>query len=146
MQILGDQCQGGVEPAALKLVWENRVVSDPASHSQHTHPTFGGSVEVFRVLCVWLGGACCVRMYLSWVHSKSRTPRLCPLLPQGMPGEVLGMGQRDGTFLRSDQTPSPGTPHPTQARAAWHFPPWFPPSPTPGGTLCDATGCVLVGH
>ena len=56
MQILGDQCQGGVEPAALKLVWENHVVSDPASHSQHTHPTFGGSAEVFRVLCVWLGG------------------------------------------------------------------------------------------
>ena len=40
----------------LKLVWENRVVSDPASHSQHTHPTFGESAEVFRVLCVWLGG------------------------------------------------------------------------------------------
>ena len=49
-------------------------------------------------VCVWLGGACCVRMYLSWVHSESRTPRLCPLLPHAMPGGVLGMGQRDGTF------------------------------------------------
>ena len=52
MQIQGGQRQDGVELAGMKLVLENCVVWDPASHSQHTHPTFGDRVQKCSEYCV----------------------------------------------------------------------------------------------
>ena len=52
MQIQGGQRQDGVELAGMKLVLENCVVWDPASHSQHTHPTFGDRVQKSSEYCV----------------------------------------------------------------------------------------------
>ena len=46
------QRQDGVELAGMKLVLENCVVWDPASHSQHTHPTFGDRVQKCSEYCV----------------------------------------------------------------------------------------------
>ena len=83
-------------------------------------------------------------MYPSTVHSESPAPGLCPLLSQGIPGGG-GDGTGRGDFSEVSSNPLPRDSSPlTQARAALHFPRWFPPSPTPGGTLCDAAGCVLA--
>ena len=74
MQIQGGQHQDGVELAGMKLVLENCVVWDPASHSQHTPPHLVTECRsVQSIVCV-VGGVS-ENNSVFFVYSSESPPR-----------------------------------------------------------------------